>query len=393
MPLLRLCSYNLGVNQTDKRKLGRFSNLLARLANDNVDVICLQEVRPYGENKYIQHPGVENALCRSPFTFQTLGNCSVGGKQLGPPVELPSFPHETMSKYAWRRFVQVPVQLDDISALVICAHTRAGSGKHDTADSYRVQFLDTCREAVVVAIRSRQFDLVILAADLNLKRPWGARTPALLQEKMRIEGVGSLYHNSTPDHVVIYQGRQGIHLRSVQTSPVAPVGKDHDGVGDHQGILIDLLFDITANRSHVHIVDTTRALQGSWPCRVTRSWEASDVGGYLCLAEGVKLTVNYIGSLDSDDEAWVYGKADKQEGWFPKDCVDPMICTVIVPWLCDNNKGYLQLKEIAQIINVSYEGCDGEERGWLFGDDCEHTGWFPASCVQRCKLPMLTSGA
>ena len=125
MSVLRLCSYNLGVNRTDKRKPSQIADVLSRMHKDGVDIVCFQETRPYGEQEYFLHDGIENALHNSPYSFHTFGNCSIGGKEIASPQGVRSFPNLTMSKYSWRAFARVSCRHKDHRVLVFNAHTRA----------------------------------------------------------------------------------------------------------------------------------------------------------------------------------------------------------------------------------------------------------------------------
>ena len=135
--LLRLCSYNLGLQATDVTKVAKLERLLRRLQGDSVDLVCLQETVPYAGLSYVPNEEVVQTLCRSPYAFHTGGNCSTGVLQ-GEPwgCAVPSFPQLIGPKYGWRRFASCEFTHAGHRVLVLNSHTRAGRGRHDTADSF-----------------------------------------------------------------------------------------------------------------------------------------------------------------------------------------------------------------------------------------------------------------
>ena len=72
------------MNVTDKRRPKQIFNLLTGLEGDGVDMVCLQEVRPYGEDEYYQYEGIETTLLQSPYMFRTPGPLATIRVSAGP---------------------------------------------------------------------------------------------------------------------------------------------------------------------------------------------------------------------------------------------------------------------------------------------------------------------
>eukprot|EP00435_Cladocopium_sp_Y103_P016914 s760_g4.t1 len=71
--------------------------------------------------------------------------------------------------------------------------------------------------------------------------------------------------------------------------------------------------------------------------------------------------------------------------------VDGMLCHYVTQAYgdCSEDDGYLVLKE-GQVVFVEYVGCDGHEKGWLFGYKSgseDHHGWFPDYCIEKISPP------
>ena len=80
---------------------------------------------------------------------------------------------------------------------VINTHTRAGGGSHDTAASFRIDVLKRCKQEVITC--SATSDIVIVAGDFNLLRPWKASTNQNVEAEMTIPGIQTFFKHSAPD--------------------------------------------------------------------------------------------------------------------------------------------------------------------------------------------------
>ena len=88
----------------------------------------------------------------------------------------------------------------------------------------------------------RHSDLVVIVGDFNRFRPWKASVVAKFEECMHVYTAHVLFAHSVPCHMLVYAGKASVHLISLQrAAAAAPLGHKHDGVGDHDGILTDLL--------------------------------------------------------------------------------------------------------------------------------------------------------
>ena len=235
--LLRLCSYNLGVNITDKKKQYQLPRLLSRLHASDVHIICFQETRPHAKAGYLKHHAVEEALQRSPYMFGTGGNCSTGGQHLISSEACRSFPRDTTDKYNWRMFSRALFMHSNLRVMVLNVHTRAGQGRNDTANQYRIEFVDHCRKCCEEAIDQGLADLIVVAGDFNMEQPWKSAATTKFERHMTIEDADTKFHHLVPDHLVVYAANRNIQLVECNTSAVAPVGAAHDGVGDHAAII------------------------------------------------------------------------------------------------------------------------------------------------------------
>lgn len=318
MPLLRAASYNIGVNITDKSKGAQLPGFFQRLKRDGVDLIMLQEAGPYVGQAYGGHAGVEMALNQAPYTFGTTwGNCATGGAELVSCIHCHQFPGSNLGKYNWRMFSKAEFRHAGLLVTVINSHTRAGGGSHDTADSYRIDVLRRCRQEVITS--SAVSDIVIVACDFNLVRPWKANVNRNVEAEMSILGIQSFFEHSAPDHLVCYVANSSLQVHGFRTSPIRGIGKSHDGIGDHEGILVDLEFSLPV----VSVPEEIMVLPTSPPQLVFKAlsdWSTAD-GGYLTLHKGDKIEMLYNGVSD-DEIGWIYGMSGLQAGWCPLHCIE-----------------------------------------------------------------------
>ena len=379
MPLLRLSSYCLGVNASDKKKGTQLPALLSRLHHDNVDIVCLQEVRPHVKQSYSRHPMVEKALDDASYTFGSAGNCTTGGADLMSSVSCRQFPDDDLGKYSWRALSKTFFRHRGLFVTVINSHTRAGEGPNDTSDTHRVQVLTTCKKEVIQ--EQTISDLVFVVGDFNMIRPWNKAVKPKFEAAMDIPGIQALFEHSAPDHIVCYVTNPNLKVHSFLPSPIMPIGKSHDGVGDHEGLLKDLNYSVVVAPEIVH----TQIAAASPPmAKVIEPWNS--IGdGYLTLQKAAHVVVVYRGAESSGDEGWSYVimYGDSAAGWFPSHCIQyGTFAKVMENWKTEIS-GYLPLVK-DDILEVVYTGTTCEESGWIYashhGND--YSGWCPAHCVK-----------
>ena len=380
MPLLRLASYNLGVNLLDKKKGVQLPALLSRLHHDNVDMICLQEVRPYVKQSYSRHPMVDMALKNSSYTFGSAGNCATGGAELVASVSCRQFPDDDTDKYCWRAFSKTAFRHQGLIVTVINSHTRAGNGPHDTANTHRVEVLTHCKKEVTLEQMSS--DLVFVVGDFNMIRPWTERDVIpKFEAAMDIPGIRTFFEHSVPDHMVCYVTNPNLKVHSFMPSPIMPIGKIHDGVGDHAGLLMDVHFSVAATVPEVEQTQIAAVPPPAMAKVVEPFVNSNGDGGYLTLQKDAYISVVYTGDDASSDKGWSYGEVHggSASGWFPSHCVQyGTFVKVMENWRTEG-AGYLPLV-IGDILEVLYTGTTGDESGWMF---CSHGGtncsaWCPA---------------
>lgn len=381
MPLLRLASYNLGVNITDKTKGAKLPGFFQRLKKDAVDLIMLQEVSPYVGQTYGHHAGVEMALNQAPYTFgMAWGNCATGGADLVSCVHCHQFPGSNLDKYHWRMFSKSTFRHAGLLVTVINSHTRAGGGSHDTADSFRIDVLRRCRQEVITC--SATFDIVIVAGDFNLLRPWKASTSQNVEAEMTIPGIQAFFEHSVPDHLVCYITNSNVQAHNFRMSPIPGIGKSYDGIGDHEGILVDLEFSVPIVSVPDKVV-LPSSLQLPFVAKVTTAWESIG-GGYMSLQPNALVCITYIGDSNKPDEAgWCFGKmcGQEQSGWFPATTATKIIaCKAVADWSTADG-GYLMICK-GDIVEMLYNGTSEDDIGWIYGMSGSQVGWCPLHCVE-----------
>ena len=249
---VRICSYNLGFNITDKKSAAKLPALLRRLEGAAVDIVCFQEVRPYLEQGYARHEKVEEALEEaSSYDFFFGGNCATGCRDLVAGKVLRSFPQARCEKYGWRSFCKTTCQIHGLRVVVLNAHTRANSGKksHDTSDEYRKAFVQRLRQEILQEISVGLVDLAVVVGDFNMLRPWGPAAAANLEAALEIPGVPALWAHSVPDHVAVFALKPSVRLLGLGETLHIRCGKGEDGVGDHPGLLRDLSLQVVAGEA------------------------------------------------------------------------------------------------------------------------------------------------
>lgn len=380
MPLLRLCGYNLGVNVTDKKKETQMPPLLWRLWEDNVDLVCLQETRPHVGQSYQKHPAVEAALVNSPFFFATGGNCSSGGRELLRSTPCRQFPQSRLDKYDWRMFSKSVFNHHGLVVMVLNSHTRSASGRNDTADEYRIAILKRCKEEVIK--EQAAVDLVVVSGDFNMVRPWQLDVVSRFEAAMTIPGMQTLFMHSVPDHIVVYVINKDIQVDSFQTSSIPPIGKAHDGVGDHKGMLADLRYHLLpppAQTTLSTIPEPETQTIAPSIAKVVKPWDSIG-GGYLSLMQHDLVFVDYTAAEDTDENGWCYGQAHGNLGWFPRHCIQyGVFVKASANWTTEDG-GYMALRK-DDILEIIYTGTAGEERGWIYARCDNNSGWCPANCV------------
>ena len=384
MPLLRVASYNIGVNSSDKKKQLQLPCFFRRLKNYDVDLVMLQEIRPYVGQAYCRHPMVELALEESPYTFATAGNCSSGGQDLICSMSCRQFPDSNLDKYHWRNFSKAVFRHQGLVVTVINCHTRAGAGRNDTSDESRVEVIRKCREEAVkdLVLSTAASDLVFVAGDFNMLRPWKQDVIPRFEAAMTVPGVSTLFKHSAPDHLVCYIMNKNVQVNVFQTSPIPAIGKSHDGIGDHEGLLVDLQYSLPVPVVPKAAPQLPRTAVHAPPsiAQVIKSWESIG-GGYLTLRQPGYVIVSYSGDENSGDAGWCYGTLYNEAGWFPDDCIAyPNFVKALSHW---NTKeaGYLKV-ETGDALELIYHGTTGDERGWIFARCGTHTGWCPSSCLE-----------
>ena len=184
------------------------------------------------------------------------------------------------------------------------------------------------------------------------------------------------------DHVVVYITNKAIRAVSFKTSPIAPVGKAYDGVGDHQGMIVDLQYS--------HPEPPLKSQQQTPPrittpelsvAKVVTSWVPNENygGGYLPLTLSSRVTVLYNGPEGGNEEGWTYGESRGSVGWFPTLCIQSVPFKVSADWTTTNG-GHMSLEK-GDIIEGVYTGTAGDEVGRMFGVCGDASGWFPEHCV------------
>ena len=225
---------------------------------------------------------------------------------------------------------------------VINTHTRAGGGSHDTADSFRIDVLKRCKQEVITC--SATSDIVIVAGDFNLLRPWKASTNQNVEAEMTIPGIQTFFKHSASDHLICYITNSNVQAHKFQMSPIPGIGKSYDGIGDHEGILVDLEFSVPIVSVPDKVV-LPSSLQLPFVAKVTTAWESIG-GGYMSLQPNALLCITYIGDSNKPNEAgWCFGKmcGQEQSGWFPATTATKIIaCKAVADWSTADG-GYLTL--------------------------------------------------
>ena len=389
MPLLRAASYNLGVNITDKKKGAQLSSFFPRLQRDRVDLVMLQEVRPYVGQAYRRHAAVEMALNQAPYTFVTSGNCASGGAEFVSSTSCHQFPGSNLDKYYWRAFSKAVFRHADLLVTVINSHTRAGGGTHDTSDSHRIEVLRRCREEV---IKERDVsDLVIVAGDFNMLRPWKADIIRNFEAEMSIAGIQTFFKHSAPDHLVCYITNGSLQVNDFRTSPIQGIGMSHDGIGDHEGLLVDLDFSLPVVSAPETVVMPTSPQLPALPfvAKVIKPW-VSIGGGYMSLQEHAFVAITYTGDLNMPDESgWCFGTTSEEgSGWFPSLCIKPIIAfKALSDWSIEDG-GYLTLNK-GDTLEMLYKGVSDNEIGWIYAKRGSQAGWCPLHLIQLWTTPRL----
>lgn len=296
-----------------------------------------------------------------------------------------------MGKYCWRCFSKLFFMHGKLRVMVINCHTRAGGGSQDTADGYRTGFVETIRDCCHHAITHNLADLVVVAGDFNLVRPWKESAAKNFERHMHIDDSQAKFHHFVPDHVVVYSGNERIELIELNVADTQKVGAGHDAAGDHAAVILDVRYAFkTSPFQEVVVVEQNRLAPPSCICefvRVISCW-STDEGGYLTPLEMDDLIeVLYRGEDNTEEQGWAFGTRSDAVGWFPMSRVEEFHVEGVLRTLeaasawTSQSPGFLILQE-HDIVECIYQGQEEDEIGWSYGIARGKPGWFP---TELCK--------